>query len=269
MTCSSEPLRTPIVLVSPLSPSITSWSPVDAPAEALEALATFSGRSMRVSSVNFPVGYVKRADGIKPMASHLFRDNELRLKLHMTLVMRATKAPHTLTKYTTRYLARLLNLPVDTGHRRVNDALKWLKSEQLVIDVALTDGKPGWQLLKPDGSGDPWEVNESRWVGVPFALWSNGWILALSGRELAVLLALLERNGGSKEPDGEMLGGYRKPQYGLSDDTWTRATQKLEELGLLKITTVKWGNEEFERRIRKRYRIAKKTLSEQPDWSLV
>jgi hypothetical protein len=237
--------------------------------EAIAALGTFTDRSKRKSSVNFPIEYVKRADGTTPMAGQLFRSNDLRLKLHMTLVMRATKAPHTLPRLTTRYLARLLNVPGDTGPRRLNDAMKWLRNEGLIVDITLADGKQGIQLLQPDGSGDPWELKgATRWVGVPLSLWTKGWILQLNGRDIAVLLALLELNGGSKEPHGEMMNGHRKKQYGLADDTWTRATQELEKLGLLRTTTVVWGNEEHELRTRKRYRPVQQKLDDLPDWSL-
>ncbi|MCP2032602.1 hypothetical protein L1277_002712 [Okibacterium sp. HSC-33S16] len=242
---------------------------MDTPAEAIESLGLFADRSKRKSSVNFPIEYVKRADGTKPMAARLFRSNDLRLKLHMTLVMRATKAPHTLPKYTTRYLARLLNVPGDTGPRRINDAMKWLREEKLIASTTLADGKEGILLLQPDGSGDPWEVKgATRWVGVPFSLWTKGWILQLGGRDLAVLLALLELNGGSNHPHGEMMSGHRKKQYGLADDTWTRATQELETQGLLETTKVVWGNEEHELRTRKRYRIVRPRLDDLPNWSL-
>lgn len=242
---------------------------MDTPAEAIEALSTFTDRSKRKTSVNFPIEYVKRADDIKPMAARLFRSNDLRLKLHMTLVMRATKAPHTLPRYKTHYLARLLNLPSASGPRRINDAMTWLRKEKLVESTTLDDGKEGIQLLKPDGSGKPWDLAKvTRWVGVPFALWTNAWIVQLSGRDIAVLLALFELNGGSKHPDGELMSGHRKSQYGLADDTWTRATQTLEKLGVLETTKVVWGNEEHEVRTRKRYRPIPEKFGDLPDWSL-
>jgi len=241
---------------------------VDAPVDALATLAAFCARSKRASSVNFPIGYVRQPAGTKPMSARLFTSSELRLRLHMTLVMRATKAPHTLTKSTTHYLARLMNLPGDTGPRRINDAMKFLRGEKLVVDTPLADGKPGLLLLQPDGSGEPWQVSKKLWIGVPFSLWSNGWILQLGGRELAVFLALTDLNYGSKELRGETMTGHRKAQYGLADDTWTRATKKLEALGLLEITSERFGSEELEVRTRNRYRLLVDKLEEQPDWTL-
>lgn len=237
------------------------------PSEAMEALGRAIARSKRKSSVNFPIAYVKRGD-VTPTAARLVRSHELRLKMHMTLVMQATSSPHTLPDRPSQSLARWLNLPPDTGPRRANEAKKWLQEEKLVAAVPLRDEKPGLLLLHPDGSGGPWEGNGSRWVGVPLALWENAWILRLSGKAIAVLLALLELNGGSGDPDGELMDGHRKKQYGLSDDTWTRATKELEHFGLLRMTQVTWGNDDYQRRTRKRYFVIREALDVAPDWSL-
>lgn len=240
---------------------------MDVPSEAIEALDRATTRSKRRSSVNFPITYVKRAD-TTPTAAWLVKSHELRLKMHMTLVMQATKAPHTLPDRPTQSLARWLNLPSDSGPRRANEAKKWLQQKRLVEKTMLRDGKAGLLLLHPDGSGNQWEGNGSRWVGVPFTLWTNAWILRLSGTAIAVLMALLELNGGSKHPDGEFMDAHRKKQYGLSDDTWTRATQELEYFGLLRITSVFWGDDDYERRRRKRYYVVIEALDETPDWGV-
>jgi hypothetical protein len=240
---------------------------MDVPSEAIEALNRATTRSKRRSSVNFPISYVKRADAT-PTAAWLVQSHELRLKMHMTLVMQATKAPPTLPDRPTQSLARWLNLPPDSGPRRANDAKKWLLQKKLIAKTTLLDGKAGLLLLHPDGSGSQWEGNGNRWVGVPFTLWTNAWILRLSGTAIAVLMALLELNGGSKHLDGELMDGYRKRQYGLSDDTWTRATQELGYFGLLRTTDVYWGDDDYQLRRRKRYRVIKEALEAQPDWSM-
>lgn len=67
---------------------------------------------------------------------------------------------------------------------------------------------------------------------VPLDIWTQGWLLTLSGRALALLLVLTEASGGNKA-NSAILSGSRKAQYGLSDDTWTRATGELEAVGLL------------------------------------
>lgn len=240
---------------------------MEAPADAIAAMATFVDRSRRKSSVNFPVDYVRRADGLSPMSAQLLRSGGLRLKLHMTLVMRATKAPHTLTLNTTNYLARLMNVPGSNGARRINEALKWMEQQRLIERITLRDGKKGLRLLKPDGSGDGWETRaQSRWVGVPLTFWSNSWIYRLDGKDIAVLMALLELNGGFNHPDGELMGGHRKTQYDLAADTWTRGARELEALELLRTTRVKFGDEELEFRVRKRYRPSSELFSSYPTW---
>ncbi|MFS0852552.1 hypothetical protein [Microbacterium sp. 179-I 3D4 NHS] len=239
---------------------------MDVPSEAIEALGRATDKSKRKSTVALPIAYVKRADAT-PTAARLVQSHELRLKLHMTLVMQATSAPFTVPDRPTQSLARLLNLPSDSGPRRANDAKRWLRKHELITPGKLPDGKPGLLLLHPDGSGKTWEGNGNRWVGVPFTLWTNGWILRLSGRAIAALLALLELNGGSKHDDGEFMDGHRKKQYGLSDDTWTRATKELEYYGLLRMTEGYWGDDEFERRKRKRYFVIRDALDTPPDWA--
>jgi hypothetical protein len=236
------------------------------PSDALAALERATQRSKRTSTVRFPVNYVRRGDAKQPTASRLLRSGELRLKLHMTLIMQATKYPYTLPKRPTRSLSTMLDLPAATGTRRITDALQKLRQEQLLVDRAGPDGKAGLLLLHPDGSGSQWDGKDARYIGVPLGLWTNGWILKLSGRALAVELALLEVNGGTKEPNGELMDGYRKRQYGLSDDTWTRATHELETLGLLQSTNVVWGNDDHEIRRRKRYLVLPDALSTKPEW---
>lgn len=161
----------------------------------------------------------------------------------------------------------MLDLPSDTGPRRANEAKKWLQKKKLLTSATLPDGKAGLLLLHPDGSGDDWEGNGARWVGVPLTLWTHMWILRLSGTAVAVLMALLELNGGSTHPDGELMDGHRKKQYGLSDDTWTRATQELEYFGLIRTTNVYWGDDDFQRRKRKRYLVIREALDSSPDWT--
>ena len=80
---------------------------MDIPSEAIEALKRATARSKRRSSVNFPITYVKRGDAT-PTAAWLVRSHELRLKLHMNLVMQATKAPHTLPD---RPMMALIEIP--------------------------------------------------------------------------------------------------------------------------------------------------------------
>lgn len=240
---------------------------MDVPNEAIAAMARSTSRAKRKATVSLPIAYVKRADPT-PTAAMLLQSHELRLKLHITLVMQATSAPHTIPDRPTRSLARLMALLPETGPRRAGEAMKFLKAKQLIKPQRLSDGRPGLLVLHPDGSGAPIEGYGSRYVGVPIALWEKKWILRLSGRAVAVLLALLELTGGrTSHPDGELMDGYRKRQYGLSDDTWTRATKELERFGILRTTNVTWGDDDYEIRRRKRYLVSKEALEADPTWA--
>jgi hypothetical protein len=225
-------------------------------------------RSKRAASVQFPVEFVRSSNDEPPMLAQLMAGGQgggVRLKLYLTLAMQATRPPRTVAPRTSAGYARLLDLPEQSGSRRVNEALKWLSSKQL-IDRTPRAGKPAQiTLLQPDGSGEEWTtIGGSRWVTLPIQLWDAGWIFQLSPRALAAYVALRELLGGNKHPDGQFMDGFRKRQYGMSDDTWTRATKELVELKLLTITIEPWGDDERMRRVRRRYLLADLSLLASP-----
>ncbi|ERH18750.1 hypothetical protein HMPREF1549_01609 [Actinomyces johnsonii F0510] len=51
------------------------------------------------------------------------------------------------------------------------------------------------------------------------------------------------------------MSGVRKKEYGLSDDTWTRATRELEDMGLLESWYVRNQDHQGEPRRRKVYKL--------------
>lgn len=239
-----------------------------ASADAVAAMKAAVARSKRAASVQFPVEFVRSSGDEPPMLAQLMaggRGGSVRLKLYLTLAMQATRPPRNVAPRTSAGYARLLDLPEDSGSRRVNAALKWLGSRQL-IDRTPRPGKPAQiTLLQPDGSGEEWTTTGgTRWVTLPIQLWEAGWIFELSGRALAVYVALRELLGGNKHPDGQFMDGFRKRQYGMSDDTWTRATKELDELGLLAITVEPWGDDERMRRVRRRYLLSDLALLPSP-----
>lgn len=183
------------------------------------------------------------------------RGGEVRLRLYLTLVMQATRAPHTLPARTGAGYARLLDLDQPAGARRVAQALKWLTANELISRSARVGKTDEITVLDPGGSGDEWGPVGSRWVTVPIDFWSGGWILELSARAVAVYLLLRELTGGSKDPVGEFMAGHRKRQYGMSDDTWTRATKELVAAGPLQIVIEPVGDDEHVARVRRRYSL--------------
>ncbi|MCC9173805.1 hypothetical protein [Arthrobacter sp. zg-Y179] len=242
---------------------------MDEPVDALAKLNGAVDRAKRISTVQFPVVFVRRDGEDAPFLSKLMRGGrggEVRLRLYLTLRMQATRHPYRLRARPARSLAAMLNLPDDTGPRQINAALKWLEKERL-IRRDRQEGKPSeFTLLKPDGSGEEWTSrSEPRWVTIPIELWKNGWILRLNGRCLAVYVALRELTGGSG-PEGGVMDGHRKAQYGMSLDTWTRATKELEDMGILTVKSEVYGDEDWDRRRRNRYRLMNLADLGSPSW---
>lgn len=234
------------------------------PVDAIAGLGKAVENSKRKASVSFPIEYVRSAAEVPP-AAEMARRADTRLKLHMLFVMQATKRPYTIPDRPSLTLARYLNLPGEQGRRQVSEAKKWLiKNKLLATGTIASTQKPALELRS---AGGEWRIG-ARFVGVPLTFWSNMWILKLRGVEIAVLLALLELTGGSEHPEGEWMDGYRKRQYGLSDDTWTRATRALDQYGLIEITPTYDGDDDHETRNRNRYRVMKERLGQRPDWAL-
>lgn len=126
-------------------------------ADAVAAMKATVARSKRTASVQFPVEFVRSIGDEPPMLAQLMAGGQggsVRLKLYLTLAMQATRPPRTVAPRTSAGYARLLDLPEASGSRRVNEALKWLSSRQL-IDRTPRPGKPAQiTLLQPDGSGE-------------------------------------------------------------------------------------------------------------------
>ena len=224
-------------------------------------------RSGRASSVRFPVSFVRaEIDGVDPPLAHLLRAGDLRLKMHLVLALMATKSPFDLDDPPpANWFAGLLDLPDPDGNgaRRVNEAQKWLHDQGFIVRTGRPGKSPHIRLIH-HGSVS---ATGGRYVQVPLGLWEQGWLLTLPGRALALLLILREASGGSKT-NSATLTGSRKEQYGLSDDTWTRAARDLERAGLLEVEEVfarasskdEWGP----KRRRQRYTILPGVLALDP-----
>lgn len=241
---------------------------MEEPEDALRRMRSAVAKAKRKASVDFPVAFVW-ADTRTPMLSRLLgrgRGGEVRLRLYLTMRMQATAAPYALPGRTSSSLAGLLNLPSDTGPRRVTDALNWLETNKLLHRTPIRGKAAGITLLSPDGSGDPLtDRKQRRYVTLPVELWSDGWIFKLSGRSLAVYTALRDLLGG-KGREGAFMPGDRKVNYGMSDDTWTRAIKELRDLGILFTWFENVGDDEHYKRRRQRYFLRELSQVEGPFW---
>ena len=124
--------------------------------------------------------------------------------MYLTMVLRATRAPHDI-KYNPlpfRWAEMLaLRDPKRAGARRVKEALRWLSTQNLVEVTARPGRAPTVKLLSVSGDRSAFTREGPRWIGVPTGLWTQGWILDLPARALALLLVLLNsRAAGSPSP---------------------------------------------------------------------
>jgi hypothetical protein len=158
-----------------------------------------------------------------------------------------------------------LPAPETAGARRVSDALNWLHLEKLIALHRRIGSPPTIKLLSATGDGASYSRPGPRWVSVPLGLWDQQWITYLSGSALALLIVLMELQGGKKSPaDAPSASGEKRARYGLSDDTWTRASRELKELGVLTVHRAPQGQDFDWRRMRNTYWVSIDRLSSPP-----
>lgn len=68
----------------------------------------------------------------------------------------------------------------------------------------------------------------------------------------------------SSSPNARYLSKYDRRAYGLSADTWTKATKELHRYGLLEVRRVPQGGEFAYQRMRNLYKANMERLSETP-----
>jgi hypothetical protein len=236
----------------------------------LHQAATKSGRR---TGPAFPIAFVRSEQDPPdvPRMTQLLRGGrggEVRLKLYLTMSMLATAKPHDVHgRRPSSWYAELLGLddPMGLGARRVSDAMTWLDKQQFIK----LDRKPGLaahvQLLDVKGGGGPFkEVDRGRgkrWIVLPLEFWRNQWVIVLSGGAVAVLMTLLELHGGRKGP--LTIPTERRQQYGLSPDTWARASGELVAHGLLELGKKQDGPRHEVRRVRNTYLLKRERLLEE------
>lgn len=218
------------------------------------------------------------------------RGGEVRLKLYLSLLWFAAKPPHDVTIPAYNW-AGLLGLPdhESNGARRISDALNWLDRHHFVT----LNRQPGQvskvTLLREDGSGSPYEIpgkvgaSASRITGVPFPtrknrkreyfyvkirseFWTNGWIAFLSGRAIAMLLALLNELHRNKRRPTEVwfTPADALERFGLSEESRSAGLQELKDAGLLTIRRASVSKPLEFRRMRNVYKVDLDILESEP-----
>jgi hypothetical protein len=238
--------------------------------ESRQQLNSIVARSKRTSGAPLPWEFVRASPATAsgpPLAQLLRggRGGEVRLKLYLSMTLLAAHDPHDIRGMPSRFWAEALGLPdpAGTGARRISKALAWL-AEHRYISVMGERGAPVTAtLLSVTNPGQPYARPRGRYIVLPVEFWANEWAVELAGAEVALLLVLLEVLGGKTTP--QWLPGTRKREYGLSDDTWTRASKGLVGLGLLETARIPQGEGFNFRRMRTTYWLKDLKLISRPD----
>ena len=232
-------------------------------------------RSKRSVGVQLPVRFVRSDNALEPppLARILRggRGGEVRLKVYLTITMMATAVPYRLERVAGPRWASMLGLPDpdSAGTRRVADALSWLAKAQLIQVARQPGSPPSVTLLDPAGSGAAYTRPTGQYVTLPIGFWRHQWITKLSGSATALLLVLLDLQGGRRSSkDAPFVPADLRRRYGLSGDTWTRATRELVDTGLLDVGRQPQGNVFDWQRLRNTYWIQKPRLDEDGDFEL-
>lgn len=134
-----------------------------------------------------------------------------------------------------------LDKPKAAGSAAVRRGIQYLESERLVRADRRKGTVPTLQLRREDGTDQAYTLPadsrtanpEGRYMTLPPTLWTNGWMAALSGRALLVLLALVVQQ--DLDPTGTVFvaPSIRDGLYGLTEDTFSRGAFELEYYGLV------------------------------------
>jgi len=219
------------------------------------------------------------AGALPPLASLLRggRGGEVRLKLLLSLLWVAgggSDERHRTKAYPARAWAGLLDLPdpEGNGQRRIRDAIGWLEDEGLVRTMR-TPGRPmALQLLLEDGSGHAYfdpagAANKKKksgatltgsdlYIGVPASFWTDGWLVTLSGRALAMMLVIAHLTFSERDEWPWVSPARARHLYGLSEDTWSKGIAELKARRIIEIRKRPVGEDDFDfRRVRNTYRL--------------
>ena len=259
---------------SPIAPLLT-------PSErSLRAAKTLSER-LKHRAAKVRLDFIRNeVPGPPPPLSILLRGGrggEVRLKLLLSLLWAAgggTDDRHKTNPYPARSWAALLDLPdpEGNGQRRIRDAIGWLEDQQLLK----TERNPGHpmtlQLLCEDGSGKAYTdpagaarkkktnkedlVGSDLYVGLPESFWTEGWIVSLSGRAIAMLLVIAEVTF-SPTREFEWVSPQRaRWRYGISEDTWSKGIAELRARKIIEIRKKPVSEDDFDfRRVRNTYKL--------------
>ncbi|MFI0269811.1 hypothetical protein [Streptomyces luteogriseus] len=244
----------------------------DLRADAIDLLRGAATRSKR-SVVPFPPEFVT-AEAVQARAAPLARmiqggrGGSVRLRLYMCITMMATRQPFDLkAPPKPKSWAKLLALDPTKGDRNVVRGLNWLADNKLIKLTPRWGGPPAITLRSADGKGREYvrPIEQGRYIRVPVEFWTEGWVLELSPTAIALLLVLMDALGGHSEP--QYVSTERRRLYGLSHDTWTKATKELQKHDLLTVRRDSQGSFYDYERMRNLFWLDVDRLKEPPEQS--
>ena len=241
--------------------------------EVLDMLRSLVRKSQRTAGVPLSPSFVRRSDtsDVAPPLALLLRGGQggaVRLKLYLTMALLAVSSPFDIRDpVPARSWATALALddPERSGARRVGDAINWLAAHRFLV-TERRQGTPGSiRLLNQDLSGGPYvrPTPGSRYVQLPLGLWDQGWIVRLSGTAMALLVVLLDLQGGRAKPQWISPAQARR-RYDLSPDTWTKGLKELKAAELVTVSRRAQGEIFDYQRMRNTYWIHEEKLQGLP-----
>ncbi|MGK8506345.1 hypothetical protein [Nocardia asiatica] len=252
--------------MSRITPARERPEPTDRARDTMAHLVTLSKRT---TGLQLPTTFLRDYSTALPPLAQLIRGGqggEVRTKLYLTCALAASGGDFSYARNTpARSWAAALNLedPDKHGARRVSDAFRWLHDHRF-LRVSIGRGRVPDFTVVTALKGTAYSKPNSDYVTVPLGLWSNHWISAFSAADIAVLLAILDAPGGNER----YLTGAVKKRYHLSDDSWTRGTKKLTELGIITVERRVAGGPTTQNRIRNIYTLLDPNLSRTPAWPI-
>jgi len=213
------------------------------------------GAPVRSSFAVLPSRTPRQSERV-PTAATLLRGGrggEVKLKVELSALWIAVAEPYDVRLPGWAW-AKLIGLPDPKGKgaRRVHAALRQLAKLHLIESpggrgsvgqlTLLEETRTGKAYLPPGERIDALRQNnqdysEHVYFKVPNELWTNGWLAALNGRSLAMLLVLLQQTSGPGRADREVWFSPRvaETRLRLSEDTRKAGIDDLKDLGLVSV----------------------------------
>lgn len=177
------------------------------------------------------------------------RGGAARMKLYLSMLWLARNEDSPRFDYPAHQWARLLGFdePDVAGARRIQQALRRLDEEAFVRLQHRQGASSEIHLLSDAGNGRSYQApgpamkhlskaqrEEHLYVQMPAALWTNGWVMELSGAAVAMYLVLLhERRGETKAV--WLSPRIGRERYDLSDETRRKGLNELAQHRLVSV----------------------------------